>query len=97
MMKHGSVSAAYHVYSDFPAYESGVYHKTAGAESLGGHAVKLVGWGVENGEDYWLAANSWDTTWGDKGFFKIKRGVNECGIEDDVMGGIVEHDDELRI
>jgi len=34
---------------------------------LGGHAVKIVGWGA----DYWIAANSWGTAWGDKGYFKI--------------------------
>jgi len=97
IMRHGSASASYSVYSDFPAYESGVYRRTNGTEFLGGHAVKLLGWGVENGEDYWLLANSWGTTWGENGFFKIRRGVNECGIEADVHGGIVERDDELRI
>jgi hypothetical protein len=30
---------------------------------------------------YWLIANSWDTWWADDGYFRIKRGVNLCGIE----------------
>jgi hypothetical protein len=53
------------------------------------HSVKIVGWGVENGNPYWLAVNSWGCMWGKlKGFFKIRRGVNECGIEQHVLAGI---------
>ena len=52
-------------------------------------AIKIVGWGNEGGVDYWLVANSWNQYWGDNGFFKIKRGVNECGIEGDVCAGDV--------
>merc|ERR1712039_522701 len=50
-------------------------------KSSSAYAVKLVGWGTEKGTDYWLVANSWNTNWGMDGFFKIKRGSNECGIE----------------
>ena len=48
-------------------------------DHVGGHAVKLVGWGVEGGVNYWIAANSWGSGWGDHGFFKIKEG--ECGFD----------------
>ncbi|XP_075751954.1 cathepsin B isoform X2 [Rhipicephalus microplus] len=65
----------------------GVYQRHTD-EALGGHAIRLLGWGVENGVPYWLAANSWNTEWGDKGFFKILRGSDECGIEDDVVAGL---------
>jgi len=88
IMQYGSVTGAFTVYSDFPAYKSGVYKHTTGS-ALGGHAIKIMGWGVENGEDYWLVANSWNDHWGDKGTFKIRRGVNECGIEGMVSAGTV--------
>lgn len=49
---------------------------------MGLHAVRIVGWGVENGVDYWLIANSWSTAFGHHGFFKVRRGRNEVNIED---------------
>lgn len=87
ILKNGPVEAAFTVFEDFLSYKSGVYRHTSGAE-LGGHAVRMLGWGVENGEKYWLMANSWNSGWGDKGFFKILRGVDECGIIDDINTGI---------
>jgi len=44
------------------------------------HAVLLVGYGTEDDVDFWLVKNSWSSSWGDNGFFKIERGVNMCGI-----------------
>jgi len=82
LMTNGPVQVAFMVYRSFMSYSSGVYHKSR-FEFMpeGGHAVKLMGWGTEYGTDYWLVANSWSTNWGMEGFFKIKRGSNECGIE----------------
>jgi cathepsin B len=85
--KNGPVEGAFIVYEDFPTYKSGVYSHHTG-EALGGHAIRVLGWGEENGEKYWLCGNSWNTDWGNNGFFKIKRGVNECGIESEMVGGI---------
>jgi cathepsin B len=82
----GPLSCAFTVYSDFPTYKSGVYQRTAGSTALGGHAVEIIGYGTESGTDYWLVKNSWNEEWGDGGTFKILRGKNECGIEDEVAG-----------
>jgi len=86
IFKNGPVEAAFTVYADFLTYKSGVYKHTTGSV-LGGHAVKILGWGVEDSTPYWLVANSWNADWGDKGFFKILRGKNECGIEDGIVAG----------
>jgi len=85
IMAGGPVETAFTVYSDFENYAGGVYQHTTG-EQAGGHAVKMVGWGVDNGVKYWKVANSWNPYWGENGYFRILRGVNHCGIEDEVVG-----------
>ena len=87
IQKNGPVEAAFTVFSDFLSYKSGVYTHTSG-QALGGHAIKIIGWGVEDGTDYWTVANSWNSDWGDNGFFKIRRGTDECGIESQVVAGL---------
>jgi cathepsin B len=86
IMTHGPVEGAFTVYADFPTYKSGVYQHQSGS-ALGGHAIKILGWGVENGTKFWWVANSWNEDWGDNGFFKILRGVNHCGIEGEIVAG----------
>merc|ERR1739848_176940 len=82
VMTHGPIQAAFMVYSSFMSYKSGVYKKHMWeVVPKGGHAIKIVGWGNEDGNDYWLVANSWGPTWGLEGYFKIIRGTNACGIE----------------
>lgn len=88
LYKNGPVEVAFDVFEDFAHYKSGVYKHVTGSY-LGGHAVKLIGWGTSaDGEDYWLLANQWNRSWGDDGYFKISRGTNECGIEEDVTTGL---------
>jgi cathepsin B len=86
IMTKGPVEACFSVYEDFLHYKSGVYRHTTGGY-LGGHCVKIQGWGTENGQDYWLVNNQWTTYWGNRGQFKIARGTDESGIEDDVAAG----------
>jgi len=84
MLLGGPVETAFTVYGDFPNYDSGVYHQT-NSTVLGGHAVKIVGWGELEGTKYWRIANSWTSNWGEKGYFLMLRGVDECGIESQAM------------
>jgi len=87
IMKNGPVEAAFDVYEDFLTYKSGVYRHTTG-QFVGGHAIKILGWGVDSGTPYWLIANSWNPDWGNQGYFWMLRGKDECGIEDGVVAGI---------
>ncbi len=80
---HGPVEGAFTVYEDFFSYSSGVYEHTWGGMS-GGHAIKILGFGEENGTPYWLIANSWGPSWGINGLVKFKQG--QCGIENQVFG-----------
>lgn len=45
---------------------TGVYQHETG-NLLGGHAIRILGWGTDNGTPYWLVANSWNPDWGDSG------------------------------
>jgi len=82
IVTHGPIQVAFMVYKSLMSYKSGIYSKHS-HEFLpeGGHAVKFVGYGTEGGLEYWIVANSWGTTWGEAGFFRIRKGTNECGIE----------------
>lgn len=87
LFKNGPIESALTIYVDFLHYKNGVYNHTEGRE-IGHHAIKILGWGVEDGHKYWLVANSWNRDWGDKGFFKILRGINHCGIEKTIIAGV---------
>jgi len=89
IMTNGPVEVAFTVYEDFLTYKSGVYQYQSGQE-LGGHAVKMLGWGMwtDGKTPYWIIANSWNSDWGNQGYFLILRGQDECGIEDDVVAGM---------
>jgi len=82
IMTNGPIQVAFKVYKSFMSYKTGVYQKHS-YEFLpeGGHAVKMVGWGVDSGVDFWKIANSWGVSWGEEGFFRFLRGKDHCGME----------------
>ena len=90
----GPLSVGFTVYPDFMEFfktnPKGVYKWNGQGQPEGGHAVVIVGWGVEEGTNtpYWIIRNSWGTSWGDGGYFKFLRGSNHCGIEENAVGGL---------
>ncbi|OHS94721.1 Pro-cathepsin H [Tritrichomonas foetus] len=65
----------------FLAYQNGIYETDECSERFLNHAVNVVGYGSENGVDFWIARNSWGTGWGENGYFRIRRNAdNMCGI-----------------
>lgn len=87
----GPVSTAMKVFKDFLLWDGkGIYEwdgVSALIETYVGHAVVIVGWGTsDEGVKYWIVRNSWGNYWGkDDGYFKMKRGTNNCEIEENVF------------
>ncbi|XKL62026.1 hypothetical protein PGB90_001859 [Kerria lacca] len=79
LYNNGPIMTTFSVYDDFLFYKKGIYERTYSSKFLGLQDVKIVGYGTENGTSYWQAANSWGTSWGDNGFFKIKHGTCSFG------------------
>ncbi|MBW2263906.1 MAG: PKD domain-containing protein [Deltaproteobacteria bacterium] len=70
LLVRGPLVASMDVYGDFLAYTGGVYTHVTGAEE-GSHAVTIVGW--DDAHSSWICKNSWGTSWGDGGYFEIRR------------------------
>lgn len=83
--KHGIYTG-----SDPPSESSGDDNKIKNPWEKTNHAVICVGYGVDNekidsetnaGMKYWIIKNTWGKDWGEDGYFRIRRGSDECGIE----------------
>jgi cathepsin B len=87
----GPCSSAMKIFKDFLTWDGeGIYVWDQISELADdvGHAVVLMGWGVEKDIPYWLVMNTWGDYWGENGgYFKILRGRNHCEIEENVIVG----------
>jgi len=83
--EHGAVIAAVNADNAFSYYGGGIltrcYDNSMRSVT---HAVTVVGYGREGGQNFWLIKNSWGKGWGVNGYIKLKRGVNACGIGWDI-------------
>jgi len=66
----------------FVDYKSGIFKDQTGATDID-HDISVVGYGAENGVKYWVVRNSWGTYWGERGWARIIRGINNLAIESD--------------
>ncbi|MGB9179426.1 MAG: C1 family peptidase [Pyrinomonadaceae bacterium] len=82
----GPLATCFSVYNDFFNYSSGIYHYVSGAYA-GGHCVSCVGYS-DTGQ-YWICKNSWASTWGEQGFFRIAYGQVGIDAEMWAVDGVV--------
>ncbi|XP_041459307.1 dipeptidyl peptidase 1-like isoform X1 [Lytechinus variegatus] len=91
LVKNGPLAVSFMVYDDFMQYSGGIYHHTGiknknlkfNPFEITNHVVLVVGYGADegSGEKFWIVKNSWGKDWGEEGYFRIRRGTDECGIE----------------
>jgi cathepsin C len=91
---NGPIVVSFEPDYNFMMYKNGIYHSINEQTWINNalprpewekvdHSVLLVGWGEEEntGEKYWIIQNTWGPAWGEEGFFRMKRGTDEFGIE----------------
>ena len=69
----------------FQSYSSGILTSAIECGTTLDHAVEIVGYGSDNGVDYWKVRNSWSDTWGEAGYVRIQKSsstsdIGVCGI-----------------
>ena len=87
--KFGSVISGFILYDDFiNEYDGKTIYMgpKSNSKPQGGHAIRIVGWDKEGDVEYWIIANSWGSSWGLDGYFKMKMGIPQCQLEDNVYG-----------
>lgn len=80
--QRGPIACGIAVPDSLETYTGGIYQDTTGNMDIV-HDISVVGFGVENGTKYWTVRNSWGTHWGESGFVRVVRGVNNIAIETD--------------
>ena len=71
LLRGGPGAVSFLVTADFFGYAGGVYVVPPNATVVGGHAVALLGWGIDPaGVPYWICQNSWGKAFGEGGFFR---------------------------
>ena len=86
LVNNGPFAVGFEVLNDFMKYKGGIYRHTGLTDrfnpwEITNHAVLVVGYGVEDGVPFWIVKNSWGEDWGEKGYFRIIRGVDEVAFE----------------
>ncbi len=75
--------------STWHLYETGIFDGCDMSNPDINHVVQLVGYGSEDGVDYWTIRNSWTPSWGELGFIRVKRDYPFlCGVDQQPNDGV---------
>jgi cathepsin X len=80
--QRGPIACGIAVPEALEEYTGGIFCDETGDMNIV-HDISVVGYGVENGQKYWMVRNSWGTQFGEDGFFRVCRGTNNIAIETD--------------
>jgi len=87
----GPMSVSIFANIDFQYYKGGVMTSETCSTSFLNHAVLVVGYGNEDGQDYWLVKNSWGVSFGEEGYIKMRRNYNNmCGVATSPMYPVIK-------
>jgi len=92
----GPISVGVDANTDWQLYKSGIYDPDKSSDGCStdmnrqDHGVVVVGFGIENDLDYWIIRNSWNTNWGEKGYMRLIKGKNACGVANSAIYPIVK-------
>lgn len=77
----GPVACDISVTQRFELYQGGVFSQQR-LLSIPNHIIAVTGWGVtQYGTEYWIARNSWGSSWGESGFVRVQMHKDNLGIE----------------
>lgn len=75
----GPISVAIDATAELQGYSGGILRDYSCNNQALNHGVLAVGYGSENGQDYYIVKNSWGAAWGEAGYFRLEKD-NRCGI-----------------
>uniref|UniRef100_M4B3C4 Peptidase C1A papain C-terminal domain-containing protein n=1 Tax=Hyaloperonospora arabidopsidis (strain Emoy2) TaxID=559515 RepID=M4B3C4_HYAAE len=87
----GPIACTVAVTDEFLAYSGGVFDDKTNATEVD-HAISIAGWGHESGVPFWVLRNSWGSFWGEDGWMRLRRGVNNLGVEGECAFGVPKDD-----